>query len=148
MAWEGRRVGAGTFGKVFVDGEEMFDIKQYEAKISIDKEDVIQNGTRSKDTKQVTAGGEGSFVVHKVYSRGAALMNQYKAGEEVGWENVVFKLEDKDMTGVETIEIKRISFDEIPLFSGENASLMEQEFAFTFNPDNVKYKDVIERPSF
>ncbi len=148
MAWEGRRVGAGTFGKVFVDGEYMFDIKQYEAKIAIDKEDVIQNGSKSKDTKQVTAGGEGSFVVHKVYSRGAELLKQYKDGTEVGWDNVVFKLEDKDMSGVETIEIKRISFDEIPLYSGENASLMEQEFAFTFNPDNVKYKDVINRPNY
>lgn len=144
-SFEGRKVGAGTFAKMYLDGEHVFDLKSLETRLVIDKEDVIQNGTRSKDSKQVTVGGEGTFVTHKIYSRGKELLDLYKSGKEVGFDNVLIRLEDPDMDGLEAIEIKRISLDEFTLLAGENASLMEEEFPFTFNPDHIKYKDYISR---
>ena len=145
--FEGRHVVAGTFVEVFQGGSRVFDLKSIEAKLVIDKEDVIQNGSKSKDTKQVTVGGEGSMVVHKVYTRAKEFFAQFKAGKEIGMEDVIITIQDPDTGGIETWEINRISFDEFPLIVAENASLTEEEFPFTFNPDDVSLKEVIARPS-
>ena len=80
--FQGRQVAAGTFVSMYVGGELVFDLKSIEAKFTIDKEDVIQNGTKSKDTKQVTVGGEGTFVTHHVYTRAKKLFDQFKAKNE------------------------------------------------------------------
>ena len=50
--FQGRQVAAGTFVSMYVGGELVFDLKSIEAKFTIDKEDVIQNGTNSKDTNK------------------------------------------------------------------------------------------------
>mgnify|MGYP003411035661 FL=1 len=145
--FQGRQVAAGTFVSMYVGGELVFDLKSIEAKFTIDKEDVIQNGTKSKDTKQVTVGGEGTFVTHHVYTRAKKLFDQFKAGKEIGYEDIIITLQDPDTNGIETWEIDRISLDEFSLIVSENASLVENETPFTFNPDDVTLKEVIARPA-
>ena len=86
-------------------------------------------------------------MTHHVYTRAKKLFDQFKAGKEIGYEDIIITLQDPDTNGIETWEIDRISLDEFSLIVSENASLVENETPFTFNPDDVTLKEVIARPA-
>ena len=80
----GNRIINGTFGTVWLDGEEIFEVESFEAAITFNREDVTMAGNLDTDSKVTGQSGEGSFTVKKVFSRGLAKFIQMtKDGKDV-----------------------------------------------------------------
>ncbi|WLR52465.1 phage tail tube protein [Bacillus tianshenii] len=122
----------GTFGTVWVNGDKWLDIDSFEAKITIDFEDVNMAGDLATHKKMTGWTGEGSMTVKKVYSRGASLMaNAVKKGV-LPDISIVGKLDDPDAFGAERIAIKEVTFNEFMLMKFEQKTLSTEELPFNF----------------
>lgn len=122
----------GTFGSLWVNNEKWMDVESFEAKVTVDYEDVNMAEDLATHKKMNGWAGEGTITVKKVYSRGAALMaNAVKAGitPEVG---LVGKLADPDAFGSERVAINEVTFNEFTLMSFEQKTLATEELPFNF----------------
>jgi hypothetical protein len=122
----------GTFGSVWVNGEKWLDIESFEAKVTIEYEDVNMSEDLATHKKFIGWTGEGAMTVKKVYSRGASLMaNAVKTGRmpDVG---LVGKLADPDAFGVERCAINEVTFNEFMLMKFEQKTLGTEELPFNF----------------
>ncbi|PEB56242.1 terminase [Bacillus pseudomycoides] len=122
----------GTFGSVWVNGEKWLDVESFEAKVTIDYEDVNMAEDLATHKKMIGWTGEGSMTVKKVYSRGANLLaKSVKEGivPEVG---IVGKLADPDAFGAERVAINDVTFNEFMLLQFEQKTLGTEELSFNF----------------
>lgn len=122
----------GTFGTVWVNREKWLDVESFEAKVTINFEDVNMAGDLATHKKMTGWTGEGSITVKKVYSRGASLMaNAVKTGQmpEI---NLVGKLADPDAFGSERVAINEVTFNEFTLMKFELKTLGTEELPFNF----------------
>lgn len=122
----------GTYGAVWVNGDKWMDIESFEAKVSVDYEDVNMAEDPATHQKYKGWNGEGSMTVKKMYSRGAALMaNAVKKGilPEV---SIVGKLADPDSFGSERIALNEVTFNEFTLMAFEQKTLGTEELPFKF----------------
>ena len=132
MALDAKRVINGTHGAVFLDGEEISEIKSFQAKLEFQKEEVKVVGQMATDTKYMGYSGKGSLSLHKVNSRMIkAIGQQIKEGKEPRF-TIIGKLADPDSDGVERIAINNVSFDDLTLFDFEVGALGQTECPFTF----------------
>ena len=132
MALDAKRVINGTHGAVFLDGEEISEIKSFQAKLEFQKEEVKVVGQMATDTKYMGYTGKGSLSLHKVNSRMIkAIGQQIKEGKEPRF-TVIGKLADPDADGVERIALNNVSFDDLTLFDFEVGALGQTECPFTF----------------
>ena len=69
MAIDERRIINGTHGAVFLDGEEVAELKAFQAKLEFQKEEVKVAGKMATGTKYMGYSGKGSLQLHKVNSR-------------------------------------------------------------------------------
>lgn len=122
----------GTFGSVWVNGEKWLDVDAFEAKVTINYEDVNMAEDLATHKKMTGWAGEGSMTVKKVYSRGANLMaNAVKTGvlPEI---NMVGKLADPDAFGAERVDIREVTFNEFMLMKFEQKTLGTEELPYNF----------------
>ena len=132
MALDAKRVINGTHGAVFLDGEEISEIKSFQAKLEFQKEEVKVVGQMATDTKYMGYSGKGSLSLHKVNSRMIkAIGQQIKEGKEPRFV-IIGKLADPDADGVERISLSNVSFDDLTLFDFEVGALGQTECPFTF----------------
>ena len=132
MALDAKRVINGTHGAVFLDGEEISEIKSFQAKLEFQKEEVKVAGKMATGTKYMGYSGKGSLQLHKVNSRMIkAIGQQIKEGKEPRF-TIIGKLADPDADGVERIALSNVSFDDLTLFDFEVGSLGQTECPFTF----------------
>ena len=132
MAIDERKIINGTHGTVFLDGEEVAEVKAFQAKLEFQKEEVKIAGKMATGTKYMGYSGKGSLALHKVNSRMIkAIGNQIKEGKEPRF-TVIGKLADPDSDGVERIAINNVSFDDLTLFDFEVGALGQAECPFTF----------------
>ena len=69
MAIDERKIMNGTHGTVFLDGEEVAELKAFQAKLEFQKEEVKVAGKMATGTKYMGYSGKGSLSLHKVNSR-------------------------------------------------------------------------------
>ena len=132
MAIDERRIINGAYGTVFLDGEEVAELKAFQAKLEFQKEEVKIAGKMATGTKYMGYSGKGSLQLHKVNSRMIkAIGNQIKEGKEPRF-TVIGKLADPDSDGVERIALNNVSFDDLTLFDFEVGALGHTECPFTF----------------
>ena len=132
MAIDERKVMNGTHGSVFLDGEEIAEVKAFQAKLEFQKEEVKVAGKMATGTKYMGYSGKGSLSLHKVNSRMIkAIGQQIKEGKEPRF-TIIGKLADPDSDGVERIAINNVSFDDLTIFDFEVGSLGSSEHPFTF----------------
>ena len=132
MALDERRIINGTFGTVYLDGEELANLKSFQAKLEFKKEEVNIVGKMSSGTKYMGYTGKGSLSLHKVDSKMLKLIgNSIKQGKEPRF-TIIGKLADPDADGVERIAINNVSFDDLTLFDFEVGALGQTECPFTF----------------
>ena len=137
MAIDERKIINGTHGTVFFDGEEIAEIKAFQAKLEFQKEEVKIAGKMATGTKYMGYSGKGSLTLHKVNSRMIkAIGEQIKQGKEPRF-TLIGKLADPDSDGVERIAINNVSFDDLTLFDFEVRALGQTECPFTFDEWNV-----------
>ena len=132
MAIDERKIINGTHGTVFLDGEEVAEVKSFQAKLEFQKEEVKIAGKMATGTKYMGYSGKGSLALHKVNSRMIkAIGQQIKEGKDPRF-TLIGKLADPNSEGAERIAIKNVSFDDLTLFDFEVGALGQTECPFTF----------------
>lgn len=134
----------GSWGQFWWDGELIFEVESYEAKVTAEREDVVIG--MDKDSKLVGLKGEGSFKIKKVFSRGKKkFLDAWKRGEDPR-STLVGKVKDPDTIGKqsERVSIGNVWFDELTLMQFENAKKSEEEYKFGFTPSDADFLDTIE----
>ena len=136
MAIDERKIINGTHGTVFLDGEEVAEVKAFQAKVELQKEEVKIAGKMSTGTKYMGYSCKGSLSLHKANSRMVKAMSKsLKEGKEPRF-TLIGKLADPDADGVERIALNGVSFDDLTLFDFEVGSLGQSEHPFTFDDWN------------
>ncbi len=134
----------GTWGQVWWNGELIFELESFEAKVIAEREDVVIG--MDKDSKLVGLKGEGSMKVKKVFSRGKKkFLDAWKKGEDPR-STLVSKLKDPDTVGKqsERVSIGNVWFDELTLIQFEQGKKGEDEYKFGFTASDADFIDTIE----
>ena len=135
---------SGTWGQVWLDGELVFELESFEAKVTTNRETVTIG--MDEDSKLVGLKGEGTMKVKKVFSRGKKkLLDAWKKGEDPR-STIVTKLKDPDTIGKqsERVSLDNVWFDELTLTQFENGKKGEDEYKFGFTPSDADYLDTID----
>lgn len=122
----------GTFGAVWVNNEKWMDVDTFEAKVTVDYEDVNMAEDLATHKKMTGWSGEGSLTVKKMYSRGVALMAEAVKSGIVPDITLVGKLADPDAFGSERVSLTDVTFNEFTLLAFEQKSLATEELPFNF----------------
>lgn len=123
----------GSWGEVWVEGDYMAEIKAFEAKISIEYEDIDRPRKLGKAKKMIGFEGAGSLKFHKVTSRFIRLVsNSLKNGKQVS-VTIISKLDDPDALGAERVVVKNATFNDLTLANWESKKAGEEEISYNFD---------------
>lgn len=142
LAFNHNKVIRGTFGKVWVDGERLSNVKSFEAKATIDYEDMDVNGDFGQKKRYMGYSIAGTMTLHKYDS---FILSKYHAGVmngELPEITVVSALDDPTGYGAERVALHDVKFDEITLSKFENRTVTEEEVPFTAG--SFEFLDLIE----
>ena len=131
----------GTFGRLWIDGELLANIKSFEVKATMNYETVQINGEFCEQQRYTGYALAGTMTLHKINT---LMANKVKAGMVNGQMpqiKLVGALADVDSTGSERIEIYSVTFDEVTLMKFENAVVGEEEVPF--KAGGFRYIDTI-----
>lgn len=127
-----KRVISGTWGQVWLDGEQVGECYGLQAKSTFNKEEVALCGQMEVDTKVTSIKNTGSLRLHKVSTRMAlAIGEAIRNGRDVRF-TIVSKLADPDAYGAERVTLKNVSFDDLTLADWEAKQNGKVECPFTF----------------
>ena len=131
MALDTRKVINGTHGSLWINDQEVSEVKSFQVKAEFQKEEVKIAGQMATDTKYMGYSVKGSLSLHKVNSRMIRFIsNSIKAGKEPRF-TLIGKLADPDADGVERIVVKNVSFDDLTLMDWEVGAIGQSEHPFT-----------------
>lgn len=137
-----KRVISGTWGTVWLNGEEVGESYGLQAKVSANKEKITLCGQMWTDHKVMNVEGTGSLRLHKVNSRMTLLLAEAMAtGQDLRF-TIVSKLSDPDAYGVERIALRNVSFDDLTLADWEAGQVGKVECPFTFS--GMKGLDMVQ----
>lgn len=123
----------GTYGSIWVDGELFAEVEAFEAKITLNYEDVNFANDGATYRKGMGWTGEGSMTLKKVYSRvQRKLANQIKNGK-FPRSTIVGKLADPEAWGTERVVLNDVTFNEFNLLKFEQKTLGTEEIPFAFS---------------
>ena len=141
-AFNHNKVFRGTFGKVWLDGERMSNVKSFEAKASIDYEDMNVNGDFGTKKRYMGYSISGTMTLHKFDS---FILRKYQKGVMTGElpdMTIVVAMDDPAAYGAERVQLRDVMLDEITLSKFENKTLTEEEAPFTAG--SFEFLDLIE----
>ena len=131
MALDTRKVINGTHGSLWINDQEVSEVKSFQVKAEFQKEEVKIAGQMATDTKYMGYSVKGSLSLHKVNSRMIKFISDsIKAGKEPRF-TLIGKLADPDSDGVERIVVKNVSFDDLTLMDWEVVAIGQSEHPFT-----------------
>ena len=131
MALDTRKVINGTHGSLWINDQEVSEVKSFQVKAEFQKEEVKIVGQMATDTKYMGYSIKGSLSLHKVNSRMIKFISDsIKAGKEPRF-TLIGKLADPDADGVERIAVKNVSFDDLTLMDWEVGAIGQSEHPFT-----------------
>lgn len=136
------KVFRGTFGKVWVDGERMSNVKSFEAKAAIDYEDMNVNGDFGAKKRYMGYSISGTMTLHKFDS---FIVSKYQVGlmnGDLPDMTIVVALDDPTAYGAERVQLRDVMLDEITLSKFENKTLTEEEVPFTAG--SYEFLDLVE----
>ena len=122
----------GTYGTVWLEGVEVFEIKSFQAKDEYQKEEILGVGKMHKSYKITSVDGKGSLSVHKVNSRQIKNIGKQVREGKTPTFTVIAKLADPDALGSERISFNNVVFDDLTLFDFEVGQLGSVEMPFTY----------------
>lgn len=144
MVIPGNRYISGTNGKVWWNGELIAEVKAFQATVSIDRAEII-NENGDVDSKMQSKKGEGTLTLSKVYSRGLkALLSAYGKNEDPR-SQFISVLDDPDAykKQKERVVLNNVWFNEITLANWEKGNVVEQEWPFGFTPGDSEIPETI-----
>jgi hypothetical protein len=140
----GNRQINGRWGQIWWDGELVYEIESFEAKVVANREDVQMAGELDIESKITGLKGEGTMKVKKVYSRGLdKLVKAWTKGTDPR-SQLIGKLADPDSYGTERVAINNVWFNEATIMQFEQGQKLEREYPFGFTPSDVTFPDLIE----
>ncbi|MBM6824789.1 phage tail tube protein [Veillonella magna] len=144
IKYRGRRRWNGNHGRVWWDGELLFEISKFEAKVTAEREDVYIGN--SIDSKITGLKGEGTLTIRSVINRNInAYLEEWKAGRDPR-ATLVGLLADPDAVGGqnERISLDNVWFNELLLLAFEKGKVVEKEFSFGFTPEDAQFIEFVE----
>lgn len=122
----------GTFGEVWVDDYYMAEVTGLQAKVTIEKEEVVQTGSLEKGYKVTGLDCKGTVKLNKISSFFIEKIGEnLKAGKQTAC-TIITKLADPAADGVERVKLTGCTFDELTLADWEAKKLGEESYPFTF----------------
>lgn len=144
VKYRGRRRWNGSYGKVWCNGELIFEIQKYECKVTTNREDVTCD--ISEDSKIVSLKGEGSMTIKSVINRNvAAVLEEWKNGHDPRFQMTAL-IDDPDAVDgqKERVSIDNVWFNELLLMGFEKGKVVEKEFPFGFTPQDAQFLETVE----
>jgi len=127
-----KRAMSGTHGYLWLDGEIVAECYKFQAKVTLNKEDLPMCGVMWTDSKVKSISGKGSMGLYKVNSRMAALVgDKIRVGQDPRFV-LISNLNDPDSYGAERVAVKDVSFDDLTLADWDAAVSGKVECPFTF----------------
>ena len=131
----------GSFGAAWIGTEKFSNVKSFEAKVTMNYENVDLAEDLATHKKYMGWSGAGTMVLHKVDSAMAAkLADAIKSGDMEPM-TVVAKLDDPAAYGAERVQLNGVYFDELTLLKFAMKEKQEEECPFTF--DDYEFLDMI-----
>lgn len=130
---EKNKIIRGSFGSVWLNDEELGSVKQFEAKINLEYEDVDIAGEMGKHKRYMGFTGEGTMTLHKIDSFVAELLEEGARTGDMPDLKIVAKLEDPTAYGAERVEFTGVTINEIMALKFANKELREEEVPFNFS---------------
>lgn len=144
VTYRGRRRWNGSHGKVWWDGELLFEIEKFECKVTANREDVLIGN--SVDSKTVSLKGEGSITIKSVINRNInKYLEEWKNGHDPR-ATLVGLIDDPDSVDgqKERCSVDNVWFNELSLMSFEKGKVVDKEFPFGFTPEDASFIETIE----
>ncbi|WRS27206.1 phage tail tube protein [Oscillospiraceae bacterium MB08-C2-2] len=135
------RVMSGTYGELWYDGELVAEVYKFQAKVTLNKEDISMCGVIWTDSKVKNVSGKGSMGLYKVNSRMAQKLGDALLSGKDPRGTIISKLNDPDSYGAERVAIQDVSFDDLTLADWEAAVIGKVECPFTFR--GYKFLDMV-----
>ena len=132
----------GTFGRAWVDGDLMANVKSFEAKATLDYEDMDVNGDLGQKKRYMGYSVAGTMTLHKFDS---SILKKYQAAIRNGdlpEMKIVAALADPQSYGAQRVALYDVHLDEITLLQFENKTVLEEEVPFTAG--DYEFLDLIE----
>lgn len=127
-----KRIISGTFGSIWLDGDEVGECYGVQAKFSFNKEKIALCGQMATDSKITSMEGTGSLRMHKVNSRMSALIGEKVSQGHDPRFTLIIKLADPDAFGAERVALYNVSFDDETIADWEAGNVGKIEAPFTF----------------
>lgn len=136
------RVLTGSHMEVWINGDLCFETEELEAKVTIEREDVLMGS--DVDSKMTKQKGEGKMVINQVYTRFEDVRKAFLAGKDLRVE-IIGKLQDPDAVGggMERYSIGNVWFNELPLVNWKRGEVIKKEYPFGFTPSDLQNLDHI-----
>ena len=131
----------GSFGKLWVDSERLANVKSFEAKATLNYEDMDVNGDLGTKKRYMGYSVSGTMVLHKCDSTIAKKVKEGIVNGVMPEIKIVAALDDPSADGVERVALYDVTFDELTLAKFENKGLTEEEVPFAAG--SFEYLDVI-----
>lgn len=131
----------GSFGKVWLNDERLASVKSFEAKATLDYEDVDVNGDLGQKHRYMGYSIAGTLTLHKYDSTVAKLMKDAIVSGVMPEIKVIAALDDPTAYGAERVALYDVTLDELTLNKFENKGLTEEEVPF--KAGSFKYLDTI-----
>ncbi|MCM3145379.1 phage tail tube protein [Brevibacillus sp. MER 51] len=123
----------GTYGRIWVDGELWAEVDSFEAKVTIQYEEVNFAMDGATYQKAIGWSGEGSMTIKKIYS---CVQRKMAADVRKGIYprfEIVGKVEDPEAHGAERVAIHDVTISEFMLLKFEKKTLSSEEVPFKFS---------------
>lgn len=131
----------GSFGAVWLDGEELASVKSFEAKVNLEYEDVDIMGELGKHKRYMGFTGEGTMTLYKIDTTVGKLIAEGIRNGKMPDFKLVAKLDDPTAYGAERVELTGVTINELMALKFENKALREEEVPFNFS--DFRYIDMI-----
>ena len=137
------RIMSGSKGMVIWEGEPLFDIKGFNAKVNINREDVTMAMELVGDSKMTGWSGEYEMTLNKIFSTAQQrFADAVKEGRDIR-TNIIAYLDDPDAYGQERVSLSNCWINELPLMDWENGSLAEESITGGFT--NYEFLNTVAR---
>lgn len=129
---EAQQLISGTWGEMWLDGNNVGECYGLQLKVSYTKEDVMLPGRMMTDTKIKSVKGTGTVKYYKVNSRFAQVHgNAVMEGRDTRL-TIISKLHDPDSFGAERVQATGVSFDDLILADWETGNIVKHDAPLTF----------------
>lgn len=122
----------GTYGTVWINGNLAANIKKFEAKLTLNYEQVDIANDPGEHQKFMGYSGAGTMTFNKVDSSIVAMMYEDILKGKIPEIMMVGKLGDPQSIGAERVQFNEVTIDEIMLLNFEQKTVMEEEVPFKF----------------